>query len=82
MKSAERAARRAAWPKWKLSARVVLTNGWAENMDWGIPIPAASLQTMMARGPKLVAATLKHWKVKGRSQIAFMRIEVRKVHSD
>lgn len=81
MKSAERAAQRAAWPKWHLAIRVVLANGWADWLRWETPMAAASLQAVVNRAPKLVAAGLREWKVAGRSQIVFMRIEVRKVQN-
>ena len=79
MRSEERAARRAKWPKWNLAVRVVLANGWADWLRWDEPIPAASLQAIVNRAPKLAQAALTYHQVKGRSQVQFLRIEVRKV---
>jgi hypothetical protein len=66
------------WPTWHLTVHVLLSNGFRENYSWERPIPGATLQAIVNRAPKLVAATMTAHKVPGRSRVIFMRIEVRK----
>lgn len=78
MKAAERAARRAAWPKWRVQVCLTLVNGWRPDYEWD-PIPAASLQAIVNRAPKMAARAMAADKVKGRSQITDIQIRVRRV---
>jgi hypothetical protein len=70
----------AHWPIWQLTVRVQLLNGFSEQYQWN-PFQAANYQAAIVRGPKLIAAQLRHEGVKGRTKIESLTVNARRVRT-